>query len=87
MKKSKLAKAFLKAKLEGLDLAVELTIPGRKETEIIIVQNSNLDYKYNYYINNYNEELILNRCKDIQIVNLYVIDTELVKRMKGMKIK
>ena len=81
----KLKKAFMKAKLEGLDIAIELTVPGRKDAEIIIVQYSNLDYKLSYYINNYDEQLVLNRCKDIKIINVYTIDSKIIKEMKGEK--
>lgn len=81
----KLKEIFLKAKLEGLNIGIELTIPGRKETEIIIIKYSNLDYKLNYYTSNYNEQLILNRCKDIKIINAYVIDNKIIKGMKGEK--
>jgi len=79
MNKIKLKKVFMKAKLEGTDLAIELTVPGRKDTEIIIVKYSNLDYKLGYYINNYDDQLILNRCKDIKIVDAYTINSNSLK--------
>lgn len=81
----KLKEIFLKAKLEGLNVGIELTIPRRKETEIIIIKHSNLEYKLNYYTNNYNEQLILNRCGDIKIINAYVIDNKIIEEMKGEK--
>lgn len=79
MNKLKLKKAFMKAKLERTDLAIELTVPGRKDTEVIIVKYSNLDYKLGYYINNYDEQLVLNRCKDIKIVDAYTINSNILK--------
>lgn len=74
MKLEQLSKLFLKAKLEGKDLAIELTVPTRQETEVIIVKHDNLDYKLEYYRNNYTEDLILKRCEDIKILNAKVID-------------
>ena len=74
MKIKELEKMFLKAKLEGKDIAIELTVPTRSETEIIIVKNDNLEYKLEYYRKNYREDLILNRCKDIKILNAKVLN-------------
>lgn len=77
MKLKDLSKVFLKAKLEGKDVAIELTVPSKKATEIIIVKNPNLDYKLEYYKNNYTENLILNRCSSIKIINAKVIKFEM----------
>lgn len=85
MNKLKLKKAFIKAKLEGKDIAIELTVPSQKENEIIIVQYNNLDYKLSYYINNYDEQLILNKCKDIKIINIFVINHKIIKEIRGEK--
>lgn len=57
----------IKAKECNRDLAVELTLPGQNDTEIIIIKNSNIDYKLDYYCKNYNKNLELNRCKDIKL--------------------
>lgn len=67
-----LEKIFNTAKEEVLDVAIELTVPTRDDTEIIIVKNGNLDYKLDYYKKNYTENLVLNRCEDIKIVNAKV---------------
>lgn len=72
-----LSKIFLKAKLEGKDVAIELTVPSKKATEVIIVRNSNLDYKLEYYKNNYTENLVLTRCDKIKILNAKVIKFEM----------
>lgn len=72
-----LSKIFLKAKLEGKDVAIELTVPSKKATEIIIVRNPNLDYKLEYYKNNYTENLVLTRCDKIKILNAKVIKFEM----------
>ncbi len=74
MKINKLEKIFLKAKLEKKDVAIELTVPTRQSTEVIIVKNNNLEYKLDYYRNNYTDDLVLNRCADIKILDAKVID-------------
>lgn len=74
MNQNKLGKIFLKAKSEQKDVALELTVPGRKATEVIIVKYSNLNYKLGYYQNNYTEDLVLKKCADIKIINAKVID-------------
>lgn len=53
---------------------VELTVPTREDTEIIIVKRGNLQYKLDYYIENYTEDLELKRCKDIKIINTELIN-------------
>lgn len=63
----------IKAKECNRDIALELTVPGRKATEIIVVKNENIDYKLDYYCKNYNENLELNRCKDIKILNAEIV--------------
>ena len=68
--KEELKQTFKEAEVYEQDVAVELTVPGCVDTEIIIVKNANLDNKLQYYLNNYDEELKLKRCNDIQIINL-----------------
>lgn len=63
----------IKAKECNRDIALELTVPGQETTEIIIVKNENIDYKLDYYCKNYNENLELNRCKDIKILNAEIV--------------
>lgn len=74
MTKEELKQVFEISKRDKLDVAVELTLPTRKEPEIIIVKNSNLDYKLQYYIDNYDDELKLKRCPEIKILRAYEID-------------
>lgn len=74
MNKEDLKNTFEKAKLLGVDVIVELTVPTRSESEYIVVLNDNIDYKSNYYIENYNDNLELNRCTDIKILNLHIAD-------------
>lgn len=74
MDQDKLREIFEEAKEKGKDVAIELTVPTRTATEIIIVKNDNLDYKLDYYKNNYNYTLTLNRCADIYVVDAKVIN-------------
>lgn len=77
MNVKELSKIFMKAKLEGKDVAVEITVPTKKATEVIIVKNPNLDYKLEYYKNNYTEKLVLNKCDKIKILDAKVIKYEM----------
>lgn len=63
----------IKAKECNRDIALELTVPGQIATEIIIVKNENIDYKMDYYCKNYNENLELNRCKEVKILSAEII--------------
>ena len=76
MKINELEKIFAEAKENRKDVAVELTVPAQKETEIIIVKNDNIDYKLMYYINNYTENLELVRCREIKIITAKIIKWE-----------
>ena len=77
MKINELEKIFEQAKEKNEDVAIELTVPTRRATEIIIIKNDNLEYKLDYYKNNYNTDLVLNRCADIKILNAKVIKFEI----------
>lgn len=46
---------------------VRIETKGMPRYEIIINKYENLDYKLEYYINNYNEDMELKRCSDIKI--------------------
>lgn len=72
MKIRDLEKVFTMAKAQNIDVCVELTIPGKKAHEFILTLNDNLDYKLDYYKNNYNENLELTRCADVKIVNAFM---------------
>ena len=76
MKINELEKIFAEAKENRKDVAVELTVPNQRETEIIIVKNDNIDYKLMYYINNYTENLELVRCREIKIISAKIIKWE-----------
>ena len=75
--KEDLQKQFTIAKETGRDICIELTVPTRKESEFIIVLNNNLDYKLNYYMKNYNDNLELERFTEIKILNVDIIDWDL----------
>jgi len=77
MNLEKLREMMLKAKLENKNIALELTVPNSLDTEIIIVKNRCIDFKLNYYIENYSKDLTLNRCKYIKIINACIIDNYL----------
>ena len=72
--KQELVKVFQEAKDYDIDVMVELTVPTREDTEVIIVKRGNLQYKLDYYMENYTEDLVLNRCKDIKIINAELIN-------------
>lgn len=76
MKINELEKIFAEAKENNKDVAVEITLPLRRENEVIIVKNDNLDYKLMYYINNYTEDLELVRCREIKIISAKIIKWE-----------
>lgn len=74
MRKEILKKVFAQAKEDKLDVAVELTLPEREEPEIIIVKNSNLDYKLDYYLNVYDDELKHRQNSMIRMISVYEVD-------------
>lgn len=74
MTKQDLINKFQVAKENNLGISIELTVPTRTASEIIITRNENLDYKLDYYLNNYNENLELERCADIKILSIHTID-------------
>lgn len=74
MNKEKLKEIFEIAKKDNKDVAIELTVPTRIATEIIIVKQDNLDYKLGYYLNNYNDKLELIRCTDIKILSAELVE-------------
>lgn len=73
-KKAELIARFQEAKDYYIDVMLELTVPTKEDTEIIIVKRGNLDYKLNYYKTNYNDDLELEKCKDIKILNAELIN-------------
>lgn len=74
MNKEKLKEIFEVAKENKKDIAIELTVPTRQDTEIIIVKFGNLDYKLDYYLKNYNDNLELNRCTEVKILSAELVE-------------
>lgn len=74
MNKVLLQDIFAKAKNNKLDVCVEITIPGQKDTEYIINKHSSIDNKLNYYMKTYNDDLEHKKNNDIKIVNAFEID-------------
>lgn len=77
MNKEKLKQIFEEAKQKTIDVIIELTVPSREVSEYIIVMTDNLDYKLDYYIKNYNDNLELERCKEVKILSAKTIDTDI----------
>ena len=77
MNKQKLKEIFEEAKQKTIDVILELTVPTREVSEYIIVLSDNLDYKLDYYMKNYNDNLELERCTDVKILSAKTIDTDL----------
>lgn len=64
------------AKEKNLCLAVEVTIPGQEETEIIINRPSSIDNKLKYYLGVYDENLAHRMNNAIKMVQISVVDVE-----------
>lgn len=50
-------------------VAVELTIPGQRDTEFIVNRYRSIRNKLNYYKRTYSEDLIHNKVSSIKIVS------------------
>ncbi len=77
MDKQKLKEIFEEAKQKTIDVILELTVPTREVSEYIIVLTDNLDYKLDYYMKNYNDNLELERYTDVKILSAKTIDADL----------
>ncbi|MGN1327603.1 MAG: hypothetical protein ACI4VQ_05995 [Clostridia bacterium] len=73
MNKSDLEDIFKNAKERNSDVCIQLTVPTREASEFIIVLNDNLDYKLDYYLKNYNDNLELERFTEIKILDAKLI--------------
>lgn len=74
MDKQSLISIFDTAKLTGMDIAVEVTVPGQKTTEVIINRNENLDNKLAFYTKAYDEDCIHCMNKEVKIVNAWCVN-------------
>ena len=84
MDKERLKKIFEEAERKTIDVVLELTVPGRLDSEFIIVMSGNLGYKLNYYMENYNDNLELIRCPEVKIIGAKVIDTDNIPEFNGL---
>lgn len=66
---------FKNAKENGLDVCVEVTIPGQNDTEFIEQKRQHWK-QLAYYKKTYDENLIHNHCNEIKIVNIRKIKFE-----------
>ena len=66
--KEELERTLLAAKEHGMDICVEIEMPGQEENELIINHCSSIDNKLAYYLAVYNDDLVHNNNKEIKIV-------------------
>ena len=74
MDKQNLVDTFNKAKEQKKDIAIWVTVPTRNKPEIIIVDRHNLQYKLDYYLNAYDEQLKLKTFSEIRILDVKIFD-------------
>lgn len=73
-RKEELERVFTEAKNKGMDIAVEVTVPGQEETELIINKNSSIDNKLSYYMRSYDDNLNLNANPEVKIVGFQMMN-------------
>ena len=76
LRRENLVNCFTQAeKLNYTYVAVAIDIQGNTQAEIIINHKDNFEAKLNYYLNAYDENLILNADNRIRIVGFTMTDT------------
>ena len=73
-RKEEMEKLFAEAKNKGMDIGVEVTVPGQEETELIINKNSSIDNKLSYYMRSYDDDLNLNANQEVKIVGFQMMN-------------
>ena len=73
-RKEEMKKLFAEAKNKGMDIGVEVTVPGQEETELIINKNSSIDNKLSYYMRSYDDDLNLNANQEVKIVGFQMMN-------------
>ena len=73
-RKEEMEKLFAEAKNKGMDIGVEVTVPGKEETELIINKNSSIDNKLSYYMRSYDDDLNLNANPEVKIVGFQMMN-------------
>ena len=74
MKRENLIAIFDTAKETKMDIAVEITIPGQKTTEVIINRYENLDNKLAFYTKAYDEECVHCMNKEVKILDAWCVN-------------
>lgn len=69
-----LIETFEKAKEQGLDIAIEVTVEGQEDTELIINHNASIDNKLAYYKKAYNEDLTHKNNENVRIVGVSIMN-------------
>ena len=73
-RKEEMEKLFAEAKNKGMDIGVEVTVPGQEETELIINKNYSIDNKLSYYMRSYDDDLNLNANPEVKIVGFQMMN-------------
>ncbi len=82
MNKNNLRNTFKKARESNAPYVfVEVSIPGCKSGEMIINKKENFDFKENFYLNAYNDNLEHNHNNAIKITGLSYGDLEELKNI------
>ena len=74
MKRENLISIFDTAKLTKSDIAIEVTVPGQKSTEVIVNRYENLDNKLAFYTKAYDENCIHCMNKEVKIVTAWCMN-------------
>lgn len=74
MKKENLISIFDTAILMKNDIAVEVTVPGQKTTEVILTRVENLENKLAFYKKAYDEDGVHCMNKDVRIVDAWCVN-------------
>ena len=73
-RKEEMEKLCAEAKNKGMDIGVEVAVPGQEETELIINKNSSIDNKLSYYMRSYDDDLNLNANQEVKIVGFQMMN-------------
>ena len=74
MKKDSLIHIFDTAKETGMDIAVEITIPGQQTSEVIVNRHENLDNKLEFYKKAYDDDGVHCMNKDVKIIDAWCVN-------------
>lgn len=74
MKKENLMSIFDTAILMENDIAVEITVPGQKTTDVIVTRKENLENKLEFYKKAYDENGVHCMNSEVKIVDAWCIN-------------